>query len=181
LAQKDSDIAKREKSLREREEAIAKTKESIDDEVAEKLKHERAKIAAEESKKAKLALATDLEENTKKIKDLEEVLKQRDLKLAAAQKAQADLLKKQRELEDATRELDLTVEKRVQENLFAVREKAKKEAEEELRLKVMERDHTIAAMHKQIEELKRKAEQGSQQLQGEVQEIEHMAEICCTG
>ena len=39
-------------------------------------------------------------------------------------------------------------------------------------LKVKEREQTIASMQKQIEELKRKAEQGSQQLQGEVQELE---------
>jgi hypothetical protein len=36
----------------------------------------------------------------------------------------------------------------------------------------MEKEQTISAMQKQIEELKRKAEQGSQQLQGEVQELE---------
>ena len=36
----------------------------------------------------------------------------------------------------------------------------------------MEKDQTITAMQRQIEELKRRAEQGSQQLQGEVQELE---------
>ncbi len=68
--------------------------------------------------------------------------------------------------------MELTVEKRVQENLDATRQQAKKEAEDEQKLKVMEKEHTIAAMQKQIEELKRRAEQGSQQLQGEVQELE---------
>jgi hypothetical protein len=52
------------------------------------------------------------------------------------------------------------------------REQAKKEAEEGLKLKVLEKEQTIVSMQKQIEELKRKAEQGSQQLQGEVQELE---------
>lgn len=172
LAQKDAEVAKREAALREREEAISKAQQTIDDQVAEKLRAERAKIAAEEAKKAKLALQMDLEQKTKDLADLQEVLKQRDTKLAEAQKAQADLLKKQRELEDAKRELDLTVEKRVQEGLAATREQAKKEAEEALKLKVMEKEQTIASMQKQIEELKRKAEQGSQQLQGEVQELQ---------
>ncbi|UJS16799.1 MAG: hypothetical protein L3J17_12910 [Candidatus Jettenia sp.] len=70
-------------------------------------------------------------------------------------------MKKQRELDDAKREFDLTVEKRIQEGLTAVREQAHKEAGEQLKLKVLEKEHTIAAMQKQIEELKRKAEQGS--------------------
>jgi hypothetical protein len=82
------------------------------------------------------------------------------------------LLRKERELEDAKREFDLTIEKRVQADLGSEREKAKKEAEEELKFKVMEKDQTITAMQRQIEDLKRRAEQGSQQLQGEVQELE---------
>ena len=82
------------------------------------------------------------------------------------------MLKKQRELDDAKRELDLTVEKRISEGLTATRQQARKEAEDELKLKVSEKEQTIASMQKQIEELKRRAEQGSQQLQGEVQELE---------
>jgi hypothetical protein len=171
LAQKDADIAKRETLLRDREEALSKAKETIDDQVAEKLKQERAKIIAEEAKKAKLALATDLAQKSEEIDDLQEVLKQRDAKLAEAQKAQAELIRKQRELDDAKREMDLTVEKKIQEGLTTVREQARKEAEEQLKLKVMEKEQTIASMQRQIEELKRKAEQGSQQLQGEVQEL----------
>ncbi|MGH8537833.1 MAG: DUF2130 domain-containing protein [Gammaproteobacteria bacterium] len=172
LAKKDVDIANRETSLREREEAVAKAKETIDDQVAEKLLHERAKIATDEAKKAKIALAADLDQKTKEITELQEILNQREAKLAEAQKAQAELIRKQRELDDAKRELDLTVEKRVQEGLGATREQARKEVEEQLKFKVMEKEQTIASMQKQIEELKRKAEQGSQQLHGEVQELE---------
>jgi len=100
------------------------------------------------------------------------VLAQRSAKLEEAQKAQADVLRKQRELDDARREVDLTVEKRVQASLAEERQKAKNEADDELKLKVAERDQQIAAMQRQVEELKRKAEQGSQQLQGEVLELE---------
>ena len=81
------------------------------------------------------------------------------------------LMRKQRELDDAKRELDLTVEKKIQEGLSSAREQAQKEAEDKLNLKVMEKEQTITAMQKQIEDLKRRAEQGSQQLQGEVQEL----------
>jgi hypothetical protein len=172
LAKKDADIAGRESSLREREEALAKAKETIDDQVAEKVRQERAKIAQEESKKAKLALATDLDQKSKELAELQEVLNQRDVKLAEAQKAQIDLIRKQRELDDARREMELTVEKRIQEGLAATRVQARKEVEDEQKLKVMEKEQIIAAMQKQIEDLKRKAEQASQQLQGEVQELE---------
>ncbi|HZD41557.1 MAG TPA: DUF2130 domain-containing protein, partial [Terriglobales bacterium] len=172
LTQKDADVARREKMLHEREAMLQKAKDNLDDQVASKLQQERAKIAADEAKKARLAMGDDLEQKARELADLQEVLKQRDAKLAEAQKVQADLIRKERELDDAQRELELTVQKRVQADLSAAREKARKEAEEELKLKVMEKDQTIISMQKQIEELKRKAEQGSQQLQGEVQELE---------
>jgi len=172
LAQKDLDVAGREKSIREREDALSKAKDSLENQVAERLQQERVKIGADEARKAKLALGNDLDQKAKEVTELQEVLKQRDEKLAEAQRAQADLIKKQRELDDAKRELELTVEKRVQAGLEGVRDQARKEAEEGLKLKVMEKEQTITSMQKQIEELKRRAEQGSQQLQGEVQELE---------
>jgi hypothetical protein len=172
LMQKDSDIAKREQALADRAQSLEKAKQTLEQQVAQKIEMERGHIVAEEARKAKLALGSELDQKIKEVKSLQDILKQNDAKLAEAQKAQADLIRKQRELDDARRELDLTIEKRVQADLSTEREKAKKEAEEELKLKVMEKDQTITAMQKQIEDLKRRAEQGSQQLQGEVQELE---------
>ncbi len=60
----------------------------------------------------------------------------------------------------------------MQENLSAIRDKAKLEAEEALKAKVSEKEAQIAGMQRQIEELQRKASQGSQQLQGEALELE---------
>jgi hypothetical protein len=176
LLQKDEEVARREQGVRDKEKQVAEAKRTIDtqiaDQVAAQLATERTRVTAEESKKAKLASAAEIEAKGRELTELQQILKDRDEKLAEAQKAQAALLKKQRELDDAKRELDLTVEKRVQDGLTEVRASAKREAEEGLKLKVMEKDQTIASMQQKIEELKQKAEQGSQQLQGEVQELE---------
>ena len=176
LTQKEEEITKREQGIRDKEKLVAEAKRNLDtqvaDQVAAQLKAERSRVIEEESRKAKQAAANELDNKARELADLQEVLKARDVKLAEAQQAQAELIKKQRELDDAKRELELTVEKRVQEGLGDVREKAKREAEEGLKLKVMEKDQTIASMQQKIEELKQKAEQGSQQLQGEVQELE---------
>ena len=176
LSEKNADIAKREKAIgaqaKALEDAQFKLEQQVADQVAAQLQKDRARIATEEAKKAQRVAAADLEQKDKELADLQGVLKQRDEKLAEAQKAEVDFRKKQRELDDAKRELDLTVEKRVQDGLVAVRAKATQEAEDSLKLKVAEKDQTIAAMRTRIEDLKRKAEQGSQQLQGEVQELE---------
>ena len=143
-----------------------------DVEFGEQLMAAHTAIATEEAKKARTLVATDLESKDKELAEVQEVLQQRESKLKEAQDAQAELIRKQRELDDAKREIELTIEKRVQDSLNTVRDKAKLEAEEGLKLKVAEKEQTIFSMQKQIEELRRKAEQGSQQLQGEVLELE---------
>jgi hypothetical protein len=177
ISEKEGEVAIREAAIKEEQAAVAKAKETIDEQVENKLKAERISIAGQEAKKARLLLGGDLESKTKELADLQEVLKQRDEKLAEAQKAQAELIRKQRELDDAKREMELTIEKRVQELLAATRDQARKEAEDGLKLKMLEKEQTIEAMRLQVEELKRKAEQGSQQLQGEVQELDLEASL----
>jgi hypothetical protein len=172
LAAKEADFGRREARLKQAQDELVKASEAIDEQVAAKLKSERDAIAEAEAKKARLALAEDLSERDRQLADLQQVLATKNEKLVEAQKAQTDMLRKQRELDDATRELELSVEKKVQESLTAVRDKAKLEAEEALKAKVTEKETQIAGMQRQIEELRRKAEQGSQQLQGEAFELE---------
>jgi hypothetical protein len=179
LAEKDELVRKHDAAMQEREvaltkarEAISKDREALDDQVAQKLAAERLRIETEAKKQARLALATDLDQKAKELADLQGVLKERDIKLAEAQKVQAEMLKKSRELDDARREMDLTIEKRVQESIGTAREQAKRQADEELKLKVMEKEQTISAMQRKLEDMQKRLEQGSQQLQGEVQELE---------
>jgi hypothetical protein len=93
-------------------------------------------------------------------------------KLAQAQQARVELMRQQRALEDEKRELALTVETRVQASEQEIRTKARQEADAAARLRVSEKDQTIESMARTIEELRRKAEQGSQQGQGEALELQ---------
>lgn len=172
LQEVNSAIAQRETAIRLQEQAVSQAQKDVDDRIADGVRREREKIAVDETRKARMLVSDELKGKTKEIGDLQQILKAKDDKLAEAQKAQAEVIRKQRELDDAKREFDLTVETRVQQSLGTVREKAKREVEQELKLTVAEKEETIAGMQRQIEALKRKAEQGSQQLQGEVQELE---------
>jgi hypothetical protein len=165
----------RQKAQQEAEDALKVKLAEKDEQIAlvqRQIEVERERIAAEESEKARRFFATDLELKATEVTHLQQVLEERDSRLAEAQKAQAEFVRKQRELDDAKREQELTVEKRAQESLATVRHKAKQEADDALKLKLMEKDELIASMQRQVEALKRKSEQGSQQLQGEVQEME---------
>src|SRR4029079_5492413 len=172
LAAKEAEFGRREARLRQTQDELARARETLDEQVAARLDAERVAIAAAEARKARLALADDLGERDRRLEDLQQLLAANNAKRAEAQQAQTDMLRKQRELDDAKREVDLTVEKKVRENLAAVRDKARLEAEDALKSKVTEKEAQIAGMQRQIEELRRKADQGSQQLQGEALEIE---------
>ncbi|GAB1716945.1 MAG: hypothetical protein NTAFB05_19870 [Nitrobacter sp.] len=172
LAAKEADFGRREAALKKTQDDLAKAREAIDEQVAARLKAERASIVETEAKKARTALANDLEQRDRQLAELQQNLTANNAKLAEAQAAQAEIMRKSRELDDAKREIELTVEKKVQENLTTIRDKAKLEAEESLKSKVSEKEAQIAGMQRQIEELQRKASQGSQQLQGEALELE---------
>ncbi|MFT3878390.1 MAG: DUF2130 domain-containing protein [Gemmatales bacterium] len=172
LAVKESEYQNREKKLHDQQAELALKEQGIQDQVTALLKQERAALIKDEAKKAKELLRGEMDEQKRQVEDLQNVLKEREGKLEAAAKAQAELVKMKRDLEDAQREMELTIEKRVSESSANIRDKAKKQAEEELNLKMKEREKTISDMQQQIEVLKRKAEQGSQQTQGEVQELE---------
>lgn len=172
LAAKEADFGRREAQLKQASEEIAKAREAVDEQVAAKLKAERSSIVETEAKRARLAIADELGARDRQLADLKQMLAANNEKLAAAQKIQADMLRKQRELDDAKREVELTIETKVQQALAAVRDKAKLEAEDGFKAKVAEKEAQIAGMNRQIEELRRRAEQGSQQLQGEALELE---------
>src|SRR5207302_976370 len=126
----EADFGRREATLKQTQDDLAKAREAIDEQVAAKLRTERAGIAEAEAKKARLAMADDLGQRDRQLADLQQVLATNNAKLAEAQQVQAEMLRKERQLEEAKRELDLTVEKKVQENLVTVRDKAKLEAED---------------------------------------------------
>lgn len=172
LADKDAEVARKTAALHQEREQLTKQREQIEDHVAERLAAERSQLVAMEAKKAREAAASELRARTAEAAELRQSLEANNAKLAEAQQAQAELIRKQRALDEEKRELDLTIEKRVQASIADIQAKARQEADEAARLRVLEKDQTIDSMARTIEELKRKAEQGSQQSQGEVLELE---------
>ncbi len=106
------------------------------------------------------------------ISDLKGQLEEKTKNLKEAQKQELELRKRQRELEEKEEKLELELSRKIDAERQKIIEKASKEFEEKHQLKDAEKDKQLNDMKKQIDELKRKAEQGSQQMQGEVLELE---------
>jgi hypothetical protein len=172
LKSREAEFKRQEAELREREAVLRRERDSLERDVIERTAAERKKVAEEEKQKARLALGIELETKQREVKELNEIVRSRDEKLAEAQRAQAEVIRQQRQIAEEKRQMELTIEKRVSASVNEMRMKARQEVEDELKLKVSEKDQVIQSMTKQIEELRRKAEQGSQQLQGEVLEVE---------
>lgn len=170
------EAAAREAAVREKEGQLAKAQAGLDEQVEARTRAERGKIAEQEAARARLLVQDDLTAQFGEIKTLKEALQRRDEKLAQVQEAEAELLRKQRDLADEKAALAVTVERRLSEERDTLREKAKREADDAWQLKDRENKHLMEQMQKKIEELQKKAEQGSQQLQGEVLEL-HLEEM----
>jgi hypothetical protein len=160
----EAEVRRKEIELTGREQQIIRARQEIDREVAERLEKERAQLSDEALTKAREQVTIELKDKDRQLADL-------SAKLNGAEQEELKLRQERRELEEQKRNMELTLMRQIDEERSKIREAAKKEAAEERLLKDAEKDKLLADMRKQIEDLKRKAEQGSQQLQGEVLEV----------
>lgn len=108
---------------------------------------------------------------------LEARLAEERTKLIEAQKAELDLRKKADELETRARELDLELARRLDAKRSEWEAGVRQSVAAEQELKLKEKEKQIEDMKKVIDDLKRKSEQGSQETQGEVLEIDIHASL----
>jgi hypothetical protein len=150
VAEREREVARRQSAIQGQRAELARAVELAEQRLTTRLKTERA-IAAEEATKAQLS---ELESKSQEVAHLRRELLERETELAEAKNAEAELIRKQGELEDEMRQLNLQVETRVQESLSDMRHKDKQEAET-LRLNIMDKEEQIASMQGQLEDLVR--------------------------
>ena len=124
-------------------------------------------LAWREEDKKKISAETDLE-----LKSLKEETERKDQELKKFRITEVELLREKSLLKEKIESVDLEVARKVNETTDKIREETVKKLNEENRFKDAEKDKKITDMLIQIDELKVKAQQGSQQTQGEVMELE---------
>jgi hypothetical protein len=148
----------KEKELRERENAIEQT-------VAEQLTLARGQLQKDADKRAWDALAVE-------IADLRQQAAENRHQLETARQSELELRKQKRELQDRERALELETARRIDAERHKIRDETMKRLQEEHWLRDAEKDKKLQDVLKANEELRRKLEGGSQQIQGEVLELE---------
>jgi hypothetical protein len=147
--------------------------EAFSQQVEEKLRDEFNQRYKQEKEKLKMTLKKQAEDEfLVRLRDMEQELNQKAERLKEAQVKELQFLARQRELEEREHAFKLEMERRLADERASIRSEVLAKTAEEHRLKDAEKDKKVADLLKQIEELKHKAEQGSQQTQGEVLELE---------
>lgn len=155
---RNQDLSKREKELDERN-------KSINDEVNKRLKSRITKIQNEEKKKAEEKVGIEIE-------DIKAQLEEKGNELEESKKAELKLRKRIREVETKEKNIELEIARKVDKGRKKIREDAIKESFEEQNFKIREKEKTIEDLRKRIKDMEKRVDQGSQQLQGEVMELE---------
>jgi len=105
------------------------------------------------------------------IGELQQKLKQKEEETQALKDKELQLLRKEQELHDREKSIQIEVEKRLLEERRLLEEKARQQLEEVYGLKMRELKKQLDEQKALVDELKRKADQGPIQRQGEVQEL----------
>ena len=166
---KEQELNDKATELKKKELDLAKAKKSVDVLVAERVSKQINQEKLELWKKAQV------EADKKKIaemKILEEQLKQKDLKLSEAQKNELSVRKEKNRLEEEKKEFELEKLRQLDKERKGIIEEADKKAKEESKYVIAQLEKKLSDVSKSNEEMKRKLEQGSQQTQGEVLELE---------
>lgn len=166
---KEKEFIIKEMELRKREQDIDKSKKAVDILVAEKVTSQMNQEKVELWKKAQVEAD---KKKTAEMKILEEQLKQKDLKLSEAQKNELSIRKEKNRLEEEKKEFELEKLRQLDKERKGIVEEADKKAKEESKYVIAQLEKKLSDVSKSNEEMKRKLEQGSQQTQGEVLELE---------
>ena len=168
LVEAESGFKRKESELAQKEAALKDQLAEIDKQVAEKT---RAELARKEK-----ALVHQAEENAKsrfevQLKSLSEEAAESKKQLQGLKSAQIENERLKRQIDSQKQDIELEYEKKLSLKLKEETETISKKESERHEGIILELKKQLEDQRTLAEEMKRKAEQGSQQLQGEVQEL----------
>ena len=155
-------------SLKVQEEALKEQKEKFEEEIKKatqiQLKAERVKLQENLRKEI-------LDEQSESMALLQKQLEEKSNQVKELNVAKAQIGQLQREKEEMESAIMAKAELALNEKLKLEKEKIQKATDEQNELKLRQKDEQLRQLQEQLQIAQRKAEQGSMQLQGEVQEL----------
>ncbi|MBN1131976.1 MAG: DUF2130 domain-containing protein [Bacteroidales bacterium] len=168
-------LADEQKKFQEREEHLVKEKEALGEQ--RKLMEEAIRKGVDERVKSEMQKQREsimkqlAEEQSEEMSALKKELLEKSEKVKELSKSKAEIERLKREKEEMKEELGLQLQKQLNEKIMEERERIRKAADEQNELKFREYEKKLADQKKLMDQMQRKYEQGSMQMQGEVQEL----------
>ena len=175
LSESLNKIEEDKKKLQQDQQLFEEKKKKENEIFAQKLQQEKLKMETELQEQLRKSITFDFEN---KMKMLEDNNKDNEEKLKEARKKELEFLQKEQQLKNKEAEMEITLQKKLQQERNILSEQIRAQESEKNQLKETEYQLKLKELHIQLEEqkkladeMKRRAEQGSMQRQGEVQEL----------
>jgi hypothetical protein len=170
VARREADLKKKTDAIRDLEAQVSQRRAAIDEEIEARLKERLSEAEQQAARKLEGEYAGQL-------KDLQGALAEKDAAIKTFRDQELELRKRQRKLEEEREALQLEVARTLDAEREKIREEASKKISEEHRFKDLEKDKIINDLRASLEEMKRRAEQGSMETQGEVLEQDFESQL----
>ena len=175
LQQSFAQLNQEKKNLEDRQKQFEETRKKENEIFQQKLQQEKLKMESDIQQQVRKSIGEDYENQLRMLK---ENMLENEEKLKGARLKELEFLRKEQELKNKEQEIEINIQKRLLEERDFLAQQIRKEEvervlirETEFQLKVKELEKQLEDQRKLAEEMKRKAEQGSMQLQGEAQEL----------
>ena len=160
---------------KKKEDALLKQLQDKDTEIDKKVQLEKQKLQVELQASIRKSMSGDYENQ---LKMLQQSVTENEEKLKTARHKELDFLQKEQAFKNKEEQLELTLQKRLNDEreklaneIRGIENQKLQQKEDEFKLRLAEKEKQLDDQKKLAEEMRRKAEQGSMQLQGEVQEL----------
>jgi hypothetical protein len=170
-----SEVDKDKQAIEQQKLQLQKQHQQQEEEIQQRLALEKQKLQQQLQDSIRKSVAVDFENQ---LKLLQQSCSDNEEKLKDARKKELDYLQKEKKLKDKEAELELELQRKLLHQREQLSEQIRIEEaqktslkETEFQMRLAEYDKKMKDQEKLIDEMKRKAEQGSMQLQGEVQEL----------
>lgn len=166
---------RKDDEFKQKEASLLLQLQQKDEEINKRMAAEKQKLQQGLQESIRKSVSADYENQ---LKLLQQAAADSEERVRAARKKELEFLQKEKQLLDKEAEMELAVQKMLQEERTKLAEDIRKIEEQkianketEFQMRLAEYEKKMKDQEKLIDEMKRKAEQGSMQLQGEVQEL----------
>lgn len=170
-----SEVDRDKQALQQQKDLLARQQEQQEQEIQKRLSIEKQKLQQDLQESIRKSVASDYENQ---MKMLQQSCEESTEKLKEARKKELEFLQKEQKLKEKEAELELQLQKRfndererLSKEIREVESQKMQNLETKFRLQLAEKEKQLDDQKKLAEEMRKKAEQGSMQLQGEVQEL----------